>query len=249
MIDFIDECSYDFQRLGYKKNKAKKYNIELLSLSVNNDKDSKNLGFDKGDYYIINSPLVNYLDKKCFDYTSQLLKERLNFLIKQYRIKLSKKTLIVGLGNPEIWSDRLGVEVCNNLNLQLLNKNVFKFCPNVYFETGIKTFDLVESIAKRLNCGFIIVIDALCTNSISRLGCSFQLATSGMTPGSALSMGNKKICQAELGIPCFSIGVPFMINTQSFRFKHDIMLSPKDIKENVKNVSYIISKAIEECLK
>ena len=248
MIDFIDECSYDFQKLGYKKIDAKKYNIELLSLHVNNAFDSKSLGFDMGDYFIINSPLINLLDKECFNYTSRLLKSRLKYLFKKFKINRKEKVLVVGLGNPDIWADRLGVEVCRNLQLQDFNKNIYKFCPNVYFETGIKTFDLVESIIKKVEANLVIVVDALCTNSLSRLGVSLQLTSSGMTPGSAMGLGNKKICEETVGIPCFSIGVPFMINAKTFGSKQNIMLSPKDIRENVKNLAYIISKAIKESL-
>ena len=39
-----------------------------------------------------------------------------------------------------------------------------------------------------------------------------------------------------------------MINAKSFGLKQNIMLSPKDIRENVKNLAYIISKAIKESL-
>ena len=89
MIDLIDECSYEFQKLGYKKVKAKKYDIDLLSLHIYDENLSRETGFDKGDYYIINAPILPYLDKECFDYVSQLLKKRLLFLLKKSKIDQS----------------------------------------------------------------------------------------------------------------------------------------------------------------
>lgn len=246
MIDLIDECSYDFERLGYKKVKAKKYDIDLLSLHVDSDKESKETGFDKGDYFIINAPLLQYLDEECFDYVSMLFEKRLKFLIKKWHVKKSK-TLLVGLGNPEIWADRFGVEVCRQFALDKFS-NVKKFCPNVYFETGIATFEVVKALVEKFDITFIIVLDALCTNHISRLGCSIQLTTTGMTPGSGVIFGNKRICKKELGVPCFSIGVPFMINSRSLGAEEELLLCPKDVKENVQNLGYIISHALEGAL-
>ena len=64
MIDLIDECSCDFLKMGYKKKKADKYGIELLSLHIKDESQSLESGFDIGDYYIINAPLVHYLDEE-----------------------------------------------------------------------------------------------------------------------------------------------------------------------------------------
>ena len=247
MIDLIDECSYDFLKLGYSKKKAKKYNIDLLSLHVKNKKQAKNLGFDIGDYYIIHAPVLNYLDKECFDYVSNLLLKRFRYLLKEKKLK-NLKTLIVGLGNPEIWADRLGNEVCNKIAIDNLS-NVCKICPNVYLQTNIKTFDIVESLVKSLGIKLVIIIDSLCTNSLSRLGCSLQLTTTGMTPGSAMNSGNKRLCEKEIGVPCLAIGVPLLINTKSLGFDEEFLLAPKDVKENIENLAYIISKALMEGLR
>lgn len=246
MIDLIDECSYDLEKLGYKKIKAKKYGIDLLSLHVESDKESKETGFDKGDYFIINASLLQYLDQECFDYVAMLFEKRLKFLIKKWKIN-KDKTLLVGLGNPEIWADRFGVEVCKEFRLEKFS-NVKKICPNVYFETGLATFEVVKALVEKFDITFIIVLDALCTSQVSRLGCSIQMTTTGMTPGSGVMFGNKRICQKELGVPCFSIGVPFMINSRSLGEKEEILLCPKDVKENVQNLAYIISQALEGVL-
>lgn len=245
MIDLIDECSYEFQKLGYKKVKAKRYDIDLLSLHVDSQKQSQQTGFDRGDYYIINAPILPYLDKECFDYVSLLLKKRLAFLLKKQKIDKSK-TLLVGLGNPEIWSDRLGVQVC--LSGHFFGKKVKKICPNVQYQTGIETFDIVKALVDKLAVTFVVVVDSLCTNSLSRLGCSLQLTTTGMTPGSATKNSGSKICSQSLKVPCFSIGVPFMLDAQSLGFDRQMLLAPKDVKENVENLAYIISKALAEVL-
>ena len=161
--------------------------------------------------------------------------------------------LIVGLGNPDIMSDRLGKVVFDNVEIKPLKKdnNIFKFCPNIYFSTGIETIDMVGMFVKGMEIDYILLIDSLTTNDISRLGTSFQITTSGMTPGSGVNRFGKKINEASMGVVCISIGIPFMIfaNDLNADSPEDLLLSPKDIKEHIERAGFIIASAINEVLK
>ena len=72
-----------------------------------------------------------------------------------------------------------------------------------------------------------------------------------MTPGSGVNRFGKRIDKDSMGIPCFSIGVPFMIFASSLndKIQNDLILAPKDIKENVENAGYIIAQALNEVIK
>ena len=71
-----------------------------------------------------------------------------------------------------------------------------------------------------------------------------------MTPGSGVNRFGKAINKKTIGANCISIGVPFMIFASSLtNFKKDVILSPKDIKENVERAGFIIAKAITEVIK
>ena len=253
MFDLIDESGKDLKSYGYTSKDFGKYGISLSTLKIESDEKSKKLGLDKGEYYIINCPNFYDYDLVCGMEISQIIEKRLKKHLRDFKINKNAKILIVGLGNPEIASDRLGKEVFDNIEIDALSNknNIYKFCPNIYFSTGIETIKMVEIFVKNLDVELLIIIDSLTTNSLNRLGSSFQITTTGMTPGSGVNRFGKRICQKSMGVPCISIGVPFMIFAKDLDkdFNSSLILSPKDIKENVELCGYIIAKAINSCLK
>lgn len=253
MFDLVDESGIDLKNYGYKVTKENRFGVSTAFLVVESEKKSKSLGMKKGEYYIINCP--NLLNKgyECYLYITEIVKRKLKKVLKDEKIRKTAKILLVGLGNPEIISDRLGKEVFDGIEIDALSKTnrFFKFCPNIFFSTGIDTKDMVKMFAKHLKADLIFLIDSLTTSSLSRLGTSFQITTSGITPGSGLNRFGSEISFDSIGVPCISIGVPFMIfsNAINEEDKNDIILSPKDIKENVEICGYILSKAISEVIK
>ena len=242
MFDLIDESGSDLERFGYSVIKAGKFGATIASLYVDNAKKSRELKLDKGEYYILNCPQI-YFKRKAADEASILLFEKLKTLLKPI---INKKTLIVGLGNPDIWADCLGKCVTEEIYIDPLDENnhIFKFCPNIFFSTGIGTFDMVAILAAGLKIEGVIVIDSLATRSIERLGKSIQLSSAGMTPGSGVNSLGKRICKESVGVPCFSIGVPFMIYGEDDK----TLLAPKDIHENVLIMARIIGDALNMLL-
>lgn len=252
MYDLIDECGEDLEKYGYSLKKLDKYGITIGSLSIEDDEESEKHNMKIGDYFILNAPRLYDYGIDCQVYIAGLLKEKLSSFLKDLKIRRKDKVLIVGLGNPDIMADRLGKEVFDGVNIDALSKsnNIFKFCPNIYFSTGIETVDMVEMIVKCMYIDYVIIIDSLTTNEITRLGTSFQITTSGMTAGSGVTRFNRPIDHNSMGVPCISIGVPFMIFASDLKetSPQDLILSPKDIRENVEIVASIISSAINEVL-
>ncbi len=253
MFDLIDECGSDLKSFGYKVKNLDRYGITYASLAVKTDDESDKIGLAKGEYYIFNSPFVYELGIENITFLSSLIAKKLKELFKNFKLKRDSKVLIVGLGNPDIEADRLGKEVFDNVEIRPLKKenNIFKFCPNIFFSTGIDTQSMVKMFARELEIDLIILIDSLTTSNLSRLGTSFQITTSGMTPGSGVNRFGSRICKESVGAECISIGVPFMIYSSALNEdnKNEIILSPKDIKENVTQAGLVISYALQEVLK
>ena len=253
MFDLIDESGKDLKEYGYTIKQLEKFDTNLATLKIDSDEKSKSVGLAKGEYFIVNSPFMYDYGLECYSFIASILTKQLKKLFKEFNITKKSKILIVGLGNPDIASDRLGKEVFDGVEINALSKNnnIFKFCPNIYFSTGIQTMKMVEIFIKEMKIDFCFIIDSLTTNNISRLGTSFQLTTSGMTPGSGVNRFGKRIDKDSMGIPCFSIGVPFMIFASSLndKIQNDLILAPKDIKENVENAGYIIAQALNEVIK
>ncbi len=253
MFDLIDECGEDLKRYGYTIKKLEKYGISVGTLSIEDEEDEENFAMKQGEYFILNCPHLYDYGIDCHVEIIDILAERLKKFMKDLKIRHKDKVLIIGLGNPEISADRLGKEVFDNVNIDVLNKsnNIYKFCPNIYFSTGIETVDMVEMLVKCMYIDYCIIIDSLTTNTATRLGTSFQITTSGMTPGSGIARFKRSIDERSMGVPCISIGVPFMIFATDLKegSPEDLVLSPKDIRENVKIAGQIIARTINEVLK
>lgn len=252
MIDLIDECANDLKLQSHKVSKDRKYGVEISSLYITNKQEEKMTGFDKGDYVIITSPLTHFLDEECHDYIADILKKNLSRMMKDQNLKKGQKVLIVGLGNSKITSDALGIKTLDKIEISPFDKNnhIFKFMPSIFLTTGIDSFDMVHLLAIWLGVDYVILIDSLATTNIRRLGVSIQLNSAGLTPGSAVNHKNKKISKESLGIPCFAIGVPLMLLADKVidNCPNELILSLKDIDENIDTLSYIISKAIKSVI-
>ncbi len=245
MFDMIDESGSDLSRFGYKVKKVDSLGTSVAKLCVDDKAKSEKLGLDEGEYFIFSCPKI-YESKEVAHLVSALLFETFDKLLKNLN---GKRTLVVGLGNPEIWADCLGKSVVDCIEIDALKENnhVFKFCPNIFFSTGINTFDMVAILAKGLEIECIIVVDSLATNSLDRLGKSIQISSAGMTPGSAVNNLGKKINFENTGCSCFSIGVPFMLFAKEGT-EEEILLAPKDIHENVLEMGKVIADALNMLL-
>ena len=253
MFDLIDECGKDLSEYGYNVTPLGQYDIVTASLSVSDDQTAEKLGFEKGDYFILNAPRFYENGAECSIKIIQILSDKMHEFIKAHSLRRKDRVLFACLGNPDIAADSLGKEVFDNISIDALSKknNIFKFCPNIYYSTGIETIDMVEMVIKCMSINYCIIIDSLTTSSISRLGNSFQITTSGMTPGSGVTRFNRPINQKTMGVPCFSVGVPFMIFAEDLDKSSppDLILSPKDIGENISHAGMIIVRALNEAIK
>lgn len=252
MFDLIDESGKDLAAYGYSVQQAKKYGITIASLCVDDDKKSKTIGLRQGRYYILSSPFLHELGLANEEFLSKQIVLKLRALLREKKVRKNDKTLLACLGNFDIAADRLGKEVFDHVEISSTRKNnhLFKFCPNIFLYTGIETSDVIKMLVQSLKIKCVIIIDSLSTSSLSRLGVSFQLSSGGMTPGSGVNRFGKAISEEDLKASCISIGVPFMISSASLKTgeEEEIMLVPKDVREDVCRAGRVIAHALCEVL-
>jgi spore protease len=148
-------------------------------------------------------------------------------LIKEMRklIKLNDKkdhVLVIGLGNDKSTPDSLGPLVINQIivtnHLYEMNmvdstyQRISAFNPSVMGKTGIETSDILLKLIELLKPKMVVVIDALASNSISRVNKTIQMTDTGIHPGSGIGNKRKEISQDILGIPVIAIGVPTVVD-------------------------------------
>jgi spore protease len=153
--------------------------------------------------------------------------------------------------------------------------NVSAISPGVMAQTGMETLEIIKGVIKETNPKLIIVIDALASRSINRLNTTVQIADTGISPGSGVGNNRKALNEENLGVKVIAIGVPTVVDAATivadtltkymettgfneeeiYGFISDVnskqmdnmFVTPKNIDEMVKRISYTVSEAINSC--
>ncbi len=152
---------------------------------------------------------------------------------------------------------------------------VTALAPGVMAQTGMETREIIKGIVEEVRPDLIIVIDALAARSVKRLNCTIQLTDTGISPGSGVGNNRNALNKESLGIPVVAIGVPTVVDagtivedhleqalrTQGYSEKEiytfiseisqnnvkNMFVTPNDVDEAVKHMSFIISEALNDC--
>ncbi|MDD2435079.1 MAG: GPR endopeptidase [Bacilli bacterium] len=179
---------------------------------------------------IIKKKEGNYITIEFKDVTDTHNKEKvrevfsneLKKLLEICGIKEDDSCLIIGLGNAKSTPDALGPLSINNV---LVTNHLFEYgdvidgyrrtfaiTPGVMGQTGIETSNIIISVIKEIRPHFIIVIDALASQSIERVNRTIQMTDTGIQPGSGVGNSRKEISKDVLNVPVIAIGVPTVVD-------------------------------------
>ena len=201
------------------KKQIKRYQTEITSVKVNSKKIAKLLEKDEGIYTTIHCKDFDFLTNEHFDFLTEIIIREIKKILNLIKIKLdnSLKIFIVGLGNKNITADSLGSLAANkvistNFELEknnISNKyfaNIISLAPSVTSNNGIYTATLIKSICNNFKPNLVVLIDSLSCKNVSYLGKTFQLSSSGLTPGCEVGLQqpkpNKKLLKSAVpGFP------------------------------------------------
>lgn len=152
--------------------------------------------------------------------------------------------------------------------------NVSAIAPGVMAQTGMETSEIIRGIIGETHPKLVIVIDALAARSTQRLNSTIQITDTGISPGSGVGNNRKALNKESLGVEVIALGVPTVVdaativNDSLWKFMdkqgfeesekhqfisevnesvHNMFVTPKNIDESVKRISYTISEAINKC--
>lgn len=146
---------------------------------------------------------------------------------KELRSLLPEKgpVLVAGLGNRAITPDALGplavekVMATRHIKGELARvtgldklRPVAVVSPGVLGCTGIEAVDLLKALVKETKPSAVIAIDALAARSPSRLGCTVQLSSKGISPGSGVGNARPQIDESTLNVPVVGMGIPTVVD-------------------------------------
>lgn len=193
--------------------------IEIEKMVIRTDRAGQLLRKPKGTYITIElPPLTN-------DFTDT--DTRLVHIGDEIRalLPVNGLVLVAGLGNVDITPDALGPKVASGIlatrhikgeiakstGLDKL-RPVAVLSTGVTGQTGIETGEHLLSVVKRIKPTAIIVIDALASRRLERLGCTLQISDTGISPGAGVCNHRTKINFETMGVPVIAIGVPTVVD-------------------------------------
>lgn len=246
--DLIDEV-IEPEKLTLEK----KEHIDISRICLNKE-DAIKIGKKEGNYITVSFDDIT--DFNNMESVKIVFSDELKEIMKLNNIKENDRALIIGLGNSKSTPDSLGPKVIDNIivtnHILELNKldedlrGVSAFIPGVKGETGIESSDLILSIINTLKPDFLIVIDALSSQSLERLNKTIQITDTGIIPGSGIGNNRNEISKKLLGIPVIAIGVPTVVgasvivaDTIEYIYKSFEFMKKPISKLGVGNINYL----------
>lgn len=257
---------------GLKITEEKKGKSTVTKMMIKTREAAEKLGKNKGKYITISiPPLTEYF--KVTDERIKIISDEIKNLIPKDGL-----VLVAGLGNINITPDALGPKVLDNvlatrhitqelaksIGLQNL-RPVSSIIPGVLGKTGIEVCETLISLIDSINPCCAIIIDAMVSRRLNRLGCTVQLSDAGISPGSGVGNERPLLDKNTLGIPVVSIGIPTVvdaltlardivndfsknpkenINQNSESFAKNMIVTPKEIDLMIKHASLLVAMSI-----
>lgn len=153
--------------------------------------------------------------------------------------------------------------------------NISAISPGVMSQTGMETVEIIKGIIQQTRPKLLIVIDALASRSVARVNTTVQLTDTGISPGSGIGNNRQAINEESVGTKVIALGVPTVVDAftivadtmskymQQTGFSDEdidkliaeirekqienMFVTPKNIDESIKLISYTVSEAINSC--
>lgn len=240
--------------------------IEVTDISLSTAEAAHALAKPEGRYITLDLPNSWQQDEERLLSAAHLLARALQDLLPS-----DDPILAIGLGNRMVTADALGPAALDKLivtrHLQQRHPGLFDnlrpvsaIAPGVMGRTGMEPIELIAGIVERLRPAAILAIDALAAASLNRLGCSFQLATSGIIPGEGAHSKRHALNRDTLGVPVIAVGVPtvtdaatlacdlFKLEVPPHGLERGFLVTPTDIDLLVQKTAKVIGYGINLAL-
>ncbi len=213
--EFLGKTEIDGVEIeAFREKKAKVSRINVID-----EKGEEVIGKPRGTYVTVEvAPFAKH---------AQFIDDSLDALTNEIRrfLPASGSVLVVGLGNMKITPDALGPKCASmifatrHITGELLRqtgltglRTVSSFSTGVTGDTGAEALELIKGVVAAIKPDTVITVDALAARSVSRLGNTVQLCSTGIVPGSGVGNSRKEISEKTLGVPVVAIGVPTVVD-------------------------------------
>lgn len=216
------------------------------------EENAKKLGKNKGNFTTLY--FEDITDNTNYQNVLEVLIKELNDILEKTKITKENSCMIIGLGNEKSTADELGVRTAKKVTI---TKHIYDLTgtledgyritslliPGVMGTTGIETSDIISSVVNTVKPDFLIVIDALASDSVDRLLKTIQITNAGINPGSGIGNNRKEISQNIFKIPVIAIGVPTVVDATTI-VSDTLKFMKKHFSYTIKNQNNIKDKLI-----
>ena len=248
-----------------------KRDIRATTVRIESENGAKAMGKPIGVYITLEAPKLSEPDK---DYHREVSEALAVYLQELLGTKEERSVLVVGLGNREVTPDALGPEVVGNLRItrhvvKEYGKAAFEkekvhmvsgIVPGVMAQTGMETLEIVRGVVEETQPDVVVAIDALAARSSKRVTRTIQIPDAGIHPGSGGGNHRHSLTRETIGVPVVAIGVPTVVDAATIVYDavrdrnavppglNSMFVTPKDIDETIKHLSFTISEALNIAL-
>ena len=233
----------------------------IIRIEIETEEGAQALQKPAGQYITIELPALNELGAFSEDVLVSIKNEISRLLPREGLI------LTCGLGNTQITPDALGPKTASyilatrhiagdfaqTLGLSSLRPAAV-IAPGVLGQTGIETGEILAGIVQKVGPAAVIVVDALASRRIERLGKTVQISNTGIVPGAGVGNHRQEISEAVLGVPVISIGVRTVVDAATLASDlagrdivsqgEPMMVTPRDIDTLIEHAARLISHSI-----
>ena len=255
---------------GVKSECGEKAGLRITRITILDEDGARALGKPCGRYITVETPP--------FKRHADLSEEAVDAIADALRDLLPQTgtVLVAGLGNADITPDALGPKFSDHiLATRHIRKElaqsaglgelrpVVSVAPGVLGKTGVETLELLRGVVQTVSPCAVITADALAARRLSRLGCTIQMADTGVTPGSGVGNARAAIDRAELGVPVIALGVPTVVDAATLvhdltedsgggdvllREGADMMITPREIDLVIERAAGLLALAVNKAL-
>ena len=267
----FEEDDVEIRGVSIEETYDEERDIRVTKVCIETENGAKAMGKPVGTYITLEAPRLSEPDEGYHREVSEKLAEHLQELLKTSK---ERSVLVVGLGNRDVTPDALGPKTVGNLLItrhmvREYGKAAFEkekihqvsgIVPGVMAQTGMETCEIVKGIIAETKPDVVVAIDALAARSTKRLSRTIQISDAGIHPGSGVGNHRNSLTKESLGVPVVALGVPTVVNAATIIYDatgnadaitpslNGMFVTPKDIDETIKRLSFTISEALNIAL-
>lgn len=206
---------------GVSEDKENYPHATVTTINILTPEGAQIMNKTMGKYITIETPNISMMDPQMKIKISSLINKKLQELLP---LNEQSNILLIGLGNWNATPDALGPRVINQCVVtrhlykhapEALSPGMHSVCalaPGVLGITGIETAEIIRGVTEKVQPTVIIVVDALAAKNVYRIGCTFQLTNTGISPGSGIGNQRAGINQETMEVPVIAIGCPTVVH-------------------------------------